>query len=74
MTRIVYGLYAVCAALLVAELVIGRKAEFGIEAWFGFYAVLGFIAYCGIVYAAKALRRLVRRPETYYQDQDVRDE
>ncbi|HEU4542112.1 MAG TPA: hypothetical protein VFR23_13375 [Jiangellaceae bacterium] len=69
--RIMYGLYALCAALLVAELVIDRKAEFGgIESWFGFYAVFGFLAYCFIVNAAKLLRRLVRRPEDYYEPGD----
>lgn len=69
-TRIVYGLYAVCLVLLVVELVIHRKAEFESEAesWFGFYAVLGFVAYTAIVYTAKALRRLVRRSEDYYRD------
>jgi hypothetical protein len=67
-TRIVYGLYAVCAALLVAELVIDRKPEFnGVESWFGFYAVFGFLAYCFIVNAAKLLRKVVRRPENYYE-------
>lgn len=67
-TRIVHGLYAVCLLLLVAELVIHRHADFGVEAWFGFYAALGFLAYCGIVFSAKALRRLVRRSEDYYRE------
>ena len=70
-TRIVYALYALCAALLVAELLIDRVAEFsGIESWFGFYAVFGFVAYTFIVNAAKVLRRVVRRPENYYEGGD----
>lgn len=66
-TVVTYLLNAVCGALLVAELLIDRHGYFGVEGWFGFYAVFGFAAYCGIIYTAKALRRLVRRPEDYYQ-------
>ncbi len=66
-TVVTYLLYGVCLALLAAELLIDRKAYFGIEGSFAFYAVVGFAAYCGIIYTAKALRRLVRRPEDYYQ-------
>lgn len=65
-TVVTYLLYAVCLALLAAELLIHREVYFGIEGWYGFYAILGFAAYCGIIYTAKALRRLVRRPEDYY--------
>lgn len=72
-TVVTYTLYAVCAALLVAELVIDRKAELSVEGWFGFYAVFGFAAYSGIVNAAKALRRIVRRPEDYYLPDDPQE-
>lgn len=73
-TVVTYALYATCAALLVAELVIDRVVEFSVEGWFGFYAVFGFAAYCGIVNAAKVLRRAVRRPEEYYLPDDDREE
>lgn len=72
--RIVYVLYAVCLGLLVAELFVHRHADFGVQGWFGFYAAFGFLAYCGIVNAAKVLRRLLRRPEDYYLPDDDRDE
>lgn len=72
--RIVYALYAVCIALLLAELFVDRHANFPIHGWFGFYAAFGFLAYCGIVNAAKLLRRLLRRPEGYYlPDEGERD-
>lgn len=72
--RIVYTLYAVCIALLVAELFVDRHGDFPIHGWFGFYAAFGFLAYCGIVNTAKLLRRLLRRPEDYYlPDEGERD-
>lgn len=65
-TRLVYVLYAICAVLVAAELVVHRHAHFTFEAWFGFYAIFGFGAYCVIVLSARALRRMVRRDENYY--------
>ncbi|HEX5757546.1 MAG TPA: hypothetical protein VFY12_14505 [Arenimonas sp.] len=66
-TRLVYGLYALCAALLAADLLYEKHVHFAFEAWFGFFALFGFGAYVFIVLSAKALRRLIRRPEDYYE-------
>ncbi|MEQ1438095.1 hypothetical protein AAG565_01920 [Fontimonas sp. SYSU GA230001] len=66
-TRLVSALYALCAALLVADLFYDKQTHFAFEAWFGFFAVFGFVAYVFIVLSAKALRRLIRRPEDYYE-------
>lgn len=65
-TRLVYALYAVCALLLAADVLVHRHAHFEFERWFGFYAIFGFAAYCAIVQSARALRRLLRRDEDYY--------
>lgn len=66
-TRLVHLLYAACAALLLADLVYRRETHFTFEAWFGFFAAFGFAAYVGIVISAKLLRRLISRPEDYYE-------
>lgn len=66
-TRLVYLLYAVCAALLLTDLLYHRDTHFAFEAWFGFFALFGFAAYAGIVMSAKLLRRLISRPEDYYE-------
>lgn len=71
--RIVYGLYALCLGLLVAEPLIHRKDYFAVQDWLGFYAAFGFLAYCGIVGAAKVLRRLLGRREDYYVPDHDRD-
>jgi len=65
-THLVYALYAACLTVLLAELGIDKHAHFAFENLFGFYAAFGFSAYVVIVFAAKGLRRLVRRPEQYY--------
>jgi len=68
--KIVYLLYAVCAALLLVELYIfifGHKhGHFDFENWFGFYAWFGFLAYISIVMSAKLFRKLIKRKEDYY--------
>jgi hypothetical protein len=64
--RLSYLVYAVCGLLLVVELVYHRHAYFALESTFGFYAITGFGAYLTVVFTAKGLRRLVRRPEDYY--------
>ena len=69
-TRLVYGVYALCAALLLADLFYHKHAHFAFENWFGFYAFFGFGAYFCIVISARLLRRLIRRDENYYGEAD----
>lgn len=59
-------LYVLCAALLVAELLIHRHAYNAIEGVPFFYALYGFAALWAAVAVAKGLRRAVRRDEDYY--------
>ena len=50
----------------------GHEAEhhgFGFESWPGFYALFGFVACVSLVLAARELRKLVMRPEDYYEDE-----
>lgn len=56
-----------CLLLLVAEPFVHKHGEFGAEHWFGFHGWFGFVACVGLVLAAKALRRLLKRPEDYYE-------
>jgi len=81
--KVYLSLWGVCAALLVggqALLVWARRhdaahaaeagshAGFAFESWPGFYAFFGFVACVALVLAAKELRKLVMRPESYYAD------
>ena len=73
--RVYRGLWIACLVLLVGgEGVLvwarGREAEhhgFGFESWPGFYALYGFAACVALVLAARELRKLLMRPEDYYE-------
>ena len=64
--RLVYAIYAVCAGLLLVDPLIHKHGPFAIEHWWGFYGIYGFVACVGLVLAAKEMRRVVMRPEDYY--------
>jgi len=62
------ALYAVLAITVLAQLGIKVKGYFGIDGWFGFGAAFGFISCVAMVFVAKALGALLKRPEDYYDD------
>ena len=67
--RTIYrALIVVCALLLLADAVYHKHVILAAEAWFGFYGIFGFVACVGLVLAAKELRKLLKRDETYYDD------
>jgi hypothetical protein len=66
-TRLYRGLWAVGTALVLAELLVRKHEELALAEWFGFYALFGFAACVALVLTAKALRRVLRRPEDYYE-------
>lgn len=75
-TRVVYGLAAVCGLALLADLFYTKHPHFGVESWFGFYAIYGFVGSVTLVLVAKELRRVLRRDEDYYErpERDSDDE
>jgi hypothetical protein len=66
-TKLYRAVWAVGLALVGLDLVIHRHAETPFDGWFGFYGVYGFVACVSLVVAAKGLRRIVMRPEDYYE-------
>jgi predicted MFS family arabinose efflux permease len=56
------------ALLFVADFLYHKHIHFEAERVFGFYALFGFAAFVGIVLAGKQLRKLLMRPEDYYDD------
>jgi hypothetical protein len=63
---IFWTLAGLCLALLAAELFYDHHPHFVVDGLPGFYAVFGFLAFVFIVFAGKALRRLIMRKEGYY--------
>lgn len=66
--KLVWSLYGLCVLLLVVDPLVPKHGPFIIEHWFGFYGIYGFVACIGLVLAAKELRKLVMRPEDYYDE------
>lgn len=61
------SLWIGCAILLLLELLIDKHVETAAEQWFGFHGFFGLIACVALVLAAKLLRRVIARPEDYYE-------
>jgi hypothetical protein len=66
--RVYLGLVAICIVLGVADLFAHRHANFGWDGWLNFYGFFGFAAFWCIVIAGKHLRKILWRPEDYYDD------
>jgi membrane protein YdbS with pleckstrin-like domain len=66
--RLLYALYSVCALLLAVEFLYQRHTQHDWDSWPGFYAGYGFVGCVLLVLIAKLLRRLLKRPEDYYDD------
>ncbi len=66
-TRIVRVLMGLCALALVADFFYAKSPFFDVEEFPGFYAVYGFVVSTALVLTAKQLRKLVGRPEDYYE-------
>ena len=64
--RLVRSLYFACALLLAIDVFVPKHGPFKIEHVFGFYGLFGFIACMVLVLAAKQLRKVLMRPEDYY--------
>ena len=63
---VLYSLYACCGALLVVDFIFHRHSMHPWDSWRGFYPVYGFVGCTLLVLIAKLLRKLVKRPENFY--------
>lgn len=62
-----YALLAVAGVLTVSEFLYEHHPHFEIEKIPEFFEIFGFLAFVFIVFAGKALRTLIMRPEDYYE-------
>ncbi len=65
-SKIIWGLIAVCAASVGADLFYHKHGHYGFQEWIGFDAVYGFVSCVLLVLAAKQLRKVLMRDEDYY--------
>jgi len=59
-------LIAVCVALVGVDFFFVKSGHFAWEHWVGFYAIYGFVCCLALVLVAKRLRKVLMRPEDYY--------
>lgn len=59
-------LVGICVVLTVSEFLYEHHPHFAVEEIPEFFEIFGFIAFTFIVFAGKALRRLIMREEDYY--------
>ena len=69
-TKLFHGLCAVCLLLIAIDLFLHRHEDFEFVTLFGFHGFYGFFACVALVLTAKQLRRILMRPEDYYDRDD----
>ena len=65
--KVLWALYVACAVLIGLDFLYVKHTAFGFEGWFGFYGAYGFVCCVLLVLIAKELRKLISRPEDYYE-------
>tara|TARA_B100000686_G_scaffold261138_1_gene274015 strand:+ start:220 stop:528 length:309 start_codon:yes stop_codon:yes gene_type:complete len=66
--KVYWAVVIVCAILFLLDAFYEKHPYFEFEKLFGFYGLYGFVACVGLVIAAKGMRKLLIREETYYED------
>lgn len=62
---------AILALTVLAQLLVHVHDYFGVDGWFGFSAMYGFLTCVAMVIFAKVLGFVLKRPETYYDKDNV---
>ena len=65
--RTLHALYAVCAVLLLLDVILHRHVVHSWEWLWGFYPLYGFVGCVVLVLVAKWMRTFLMRPEDYYE-------
>lgn len=61
-------LIALCAGFAIAGFIVDTHGYFPIEDFGVFYAIFGFLVFSFIVLAGQHLRKILMRPEDYYDE------
>ena len=64
--RVHWALVEICVLTVVADFFYDKHAHFRVENVPGSYAMIGFVSYVGLVLAAKQLRKILKRDESFY--------
>ena len=65
------GLLIACGVSILLELfVLDRKGHFGFDGIFGFYAFLGFVSCTAMIFLAKGLSFILKKPTDFYTGEE----
>ena len=67
------GFHLVLALTVLAGALVDLHPHFAIERWFGFNAGYGFLTCLAMIVGAKALALLLKRPDSYYAEDERHD-
>lgn len=68
------GGIAILALTVLADLLYEPHPYFVVDGWLGFHAAFGFLACLAMVLFAKLLGLWVKRPDSFYLDEDGSDD
>ena len=66
--RVIRGLFIVAGLVVLLDFFYEKHPHFAAEWLFGFYGFYGFVGCVTLVLLAKVLRRIVMRPEDYWDE------
>jgi len=66
LNRILYLLVGISVVLLLIDPLVSKHGALAVERFWGFYGLFGLVAGAALVLLAGLLRRIVMRPEDYY--------
>jgi hypothetical protein len=69
--KLVLVLMAACAVAAMLEFTYEKHGHNEFENGFGFFAVYGFVMFTALIFLARGLRVLVKRPEDYYSPKSI---
>lgn len=67
------GFIVVLALTVSAEAWVAQEAHFAVETIIGFGAWYGFLACAALILFAKGIARILKRPDSYYEQGEPRD-
>ena len=72
--KIFLGLALFCLILFLADFGYHKYGHFFIEEIPGFYGAYGFVMFTVLIFVAKFLRLIIKRPENYYGEKAIDQE
>ena len=64
-------LIVACLVFVALDFTYEKHGHFVEESVIAFYGIFGFISFTGLIFAARGLREIIKRPEDFYGDKAI---